>query len=445
MYFIYNALLYLVTVVSSPLLLFLLYRNPRYRDGFFQKLGVLPWSLLVETAKNRPVWVHAVSVGEVTAAIPLVNEIKRLFPQTPIILSTGTATGFFTAQQYGSLINHVIFFPFDYPLIVRRFIARICARIFIAFETELWPNLLRELKRRDIPVVIASGRISPRAFRRYRAFRFFFKNVLAHVDCFCMQSSADAERVIALGADPRRVFITGNIKFDLPMRNGKDIEQHKLFASLNLKPGNRLFIAGSTHRGEEEIMLDVFQELQKKLPDLVLLVAPRHPARFREVENLIRSRGICFCRKTSITPAETAKPVEVILLDTIGELAQFYAIGTVIFIGGSLVPVGGHNILEPALYKKPILFGPYMDNFSAIAQTLIEHQGAIQASSTKELGIAAARLFNDAKLRERIGLNAFQTIAQNAGAVTKCVDLIKPFIDGHPADRTANDHHPAAC
>ncbi len=445
MYFIYNVLLYLISIVSSPVLLLLLYRNPRYRDGFFQKFGMLPWKPLMETAKNPPVWIHAVSVGEVTAAIPLATEIGRLFPQIPIILSTGTATGYFTAQQYASVIKHIIFFPFDYPVIVRRFVARIRARMFIVFETELWPNILRELKRHDIPVMMASGRISPRSFRRYRVFRFFFQKVLAHVDCFGMQTSSDAERVIALGADPRRVFVTGNIKFDLPIREGSDNERQNLFASLNLKPENRLLIAGSTHRGEEEIILDVFQELQRTLPDLVLLIAPRHPARFREVEDLIRSRGMRFCRKTSISSVASARPVEVILLDTIGELAQLYSIGTVIFIGGSLVPVGGHNILEPALHKKPVLFGPHMENFSTIAKTLIEQEGAIQVHSATELGTAAARLFHDAQLRERMGAHAFQTVAQNAGAVKKSIDLIKPFLDGRKNGCPANRQPPAAC
>jgi 3-deoxy-D-manno-octulosonic-acid transferase len=430
MYFIYNALLYLVSIVCAPVLLFLVIINKRYGQGFFQKLGVISWQPLMQTAHRRPVWIHAVSVGEVTAAMPLVKEIKQLFPEAPIVLSTSTATGNHTARQYLHLIDHLIFFPYDYPFIVRRFIARIRPRFFIALETELWPNFLRELGRQGIPAVMVSGRISPRSFRNYRAFRFLFKNVLKDIACLCMQSSADAERIIALGADRGRVQVTGNIKFDLPIPDLSGARQDELYQSLNLQQGQKLFIAGSTHPGEEEIVLEVFEKLHKDLPDLVLLIAPRHPERFNEVESLIRARGMCFCRKTALTSPAGAELVEVILLDTIGELANLYSIGTVIFIGGSLVPVGGHNVLEPAIYKRPVLFGPYMDNFSAIAKILIEHNGAIPVRDGADLGAQAARLLGDAQLLETLGENAFQAVTENAGALKKSMDVIRGFIEG---------------
>jgi 3-deoxy-D-manno-octulosonic-acid transferase len=364
-------------------------------------------------------------VGEVTAAMPLVKAIKQLFPGTPMVLSTSTATGNHTARQYVNLIDHLIFFPYDYLFNVRRFIGRIRPRVFIALETELWPNFLRELGRQSIPAVMVSGRISPRSFRNYRALRFLFKNVLEHIACFCMQSSADAERIIALGAERSRVLVTGNIKFDQPMPDGSNAAPDELYQALNLKQGQKLFIAGSTHQGEEEIVLEVFQKLQDVLPGLVLLIAPRHPERFNEVEALIRAKGMRFCRRTAMIPSAA----EVILLDTIGELAKLYRIGTVIFIGGSLVSVGGHNVLEPAAYKKPVLFGPHMDNFSAIAKTLIEHQGAIQVQDGTELGTQAARLFNDAQLLEEMGENAFQAVAENTGALQKSMDVINKIIE----------------
>jgi len=430
MYFIYNALLYLVSIICAPVLLFLVIINKRYGQGFVQKLGVISWQPLMHTAHRPPVWIHAVSVGEVAAAITLVKEIKQKFPEAPIVLSTSTTTGNATARQYLHLIDHLIFFPYDYPFIVRRFIARIRPRVFIALETELWPNFLRELGHQGIPVVMVSGRISPRSFRNYRAFRFLFKNVLKDITCFCMQSSADAERIIALGADRGRVQVTGNIKFDLPIPDLSGARQDELYQSLNLQQGQKLFIAGSTHPGEEEIVLEVFQKLHKDLPDLVLLIAPRHPERFNEVESLIRARGMCFCRKTALTSLAGAELVEVILLDTIGELANLYSIGTVIFIGGSLVPVGGHNVLEPAIYKRPVLFGPYMDNFSAIAKILIEHNGAIPVRDGADLGAQAARLLGDAQLLETLGENAFQAVAENAGALKKSMDVIRGFIEG---------------
>jgi 3-deoxy-D-manno-octulosonic-acid transferase len=405
--------------------LFLVIINKRYGQGFFQKLGVISWQPLMQTAHRRPVWIHAVSVGEVTAAMPLVKALKQQFSEVPIILSTSTATGNHTARQYVNLIDHLIFFPYDYLFNVRRFIARIRPRVFIVLETELWPNFLRELGRQGIPAIMVSGRISPRSFRNYQALRFLFKNVLEHIACFCMQTSADAERIIALGAERSRVLVTGNIKFDQPLPDGSSVGPDELYQALNLKQGQKLFIAGSSHQGEEEIVLEVFQKLQDVLPDLVLLIAPRHPERFNEVEALLRAKGMRYCRKTAMIPSAT----DVILLDTIGELAKLYRIGTVIFIGGSLVPVGGHNVLEPAAYKKPVLFGPHMDNFSAIAKTLIEHNGAIKVQDGTELGIQAARLLSDAQLREAMGDNAFRTVAENAGALKKSMDVIKKIIE----------------
>lgn len=431
MFFVYNAILFLASIVCSPVLLFLLLINRRYGEGFFQKLGIISWKPLMQAANSRPVWIHAVSVGEVTAAIPLVKEIKLQFPEAPIVLSTSTATGNLTARQYLHLINHLIFFPFDYPFIVKRFVGRIRPQVFIALETELWPNFLWALRRQGIPAVMVSGRISPRSFRNYHSLRVLFKNVLEHIACFCMQSSADAERIIALGADRSRVLVTGNIKFDQPMADGSDAGQDELYQALNLKQGQELFIAGSTHQGEEEMVLEVFQKLQKVQPDLVLLIAPRHPERFNEVEALIRAKGMHFCRRTAMITSTA----EVILLDTIGELAKLYRRGTIIFIGGSLVPVGGHNVLEPAVYKKPVLFGPHMDNFSAIAKTLIEHNGAIQVQDGTDLGIQAARLLRDAQLREAMGENAFQAVAENTGALKKSMDVIKNIIERQGVQR----------
>jgi 3-deoxy-D-manno-octulosonic-acid transferase len=372
-------------------------------------------------------------VGEVTAAIPLVKEIKQQFPDFPIVLSTSTATGNHTARQYSNLIDHLIFFPYDYLFIVRRFINRIQPRLFIVLETELWPNFLRELARQSIPAVMVSGRISPRSFRNYQLLKFLFKKVLGHITCFCMQSPADAERIIAIGADSSRVQVAGNIKFDLPIPQMSGAGQKELYQTLHLQQGQKLFIAGSTHQGEEEIVLEVFQKLQEVQPDRMLLIAPRHPGRFDEVEALIRTKGMRFCRRTAM-PHSAA---DVILLDTIGELAKLYSMGTVIFIGGSLVPVGGHNVLEPAAYKKPVLFGPHMDNFSAIAKTLIEHNGAIQVQDGTELGIQAARLLDDAQLQEAMGKNAFQAVAENTGALQKSMDVIKKLVEQQEAQNSA--------
>ncbi len=429
MHVIYNALLYLVTIVCAPLLIILLLVEKRYRAGFFQKFGLYSWKEILSNLSTRPLWIHAVSVGEVMTAIPFIKEIKRLFPQIPVILSTGTATGRHIAKRNSRGIDHIIFFPFDYPFIVKLFISRLRPLVFIALETELWPNFLRELKQRTIPALIISGRISGRSFRNYRRFGFFFKQVLDTVACFCMQSPADAERIIAMGADKSRVVVTGNLKFDLPIPGVEQAEKDSLHQGLNLTAERRIFIAGSTHRGEEEIILDAYQALKKEAPDLALIIAPRHPERFGEVEALIQSRGFRFSRKTALENSAGSKSCDVILLDTVGELSRLYAIGTVIFVGGSLVPVGGHNVLEPAVFRRPVIFGPHMGNFSEIAKTLKRSSGAVQIHSTADLINQVSRLLGDASLRESLGANAFQVVARNSGALQRSMEIVRPVIE----------------
>jgi 3-deoxy-D-manno-octulosonic-acid transferase len=426
MYAIYNLILYLVTIIGSPFFIAVLALRTRYRAGFFQKCGLLSWGAVKKALPSRPLWVHAVSVGEVMTAIPLIKEMKRLFPGTAIILSTATETGKRVAQQNIAALDHSIFFPFDFPLLTRLFISRIQPLAFIALETELWPNFLRTLRQHNIPAVIISGRISSRSFRTYQRFLFFFRQVLKAVDCFCMQTIADAERIITMGADRQKVCVTGNLKFDVSMPVMGEQGKKLLYASLNLKEHNNIFIAGSTHRGEEEIILRVYQTLKEGLPGLTLILAPRHPERFNEVASLIQEQGLPFVRKTAVTLS--AASCDVILLDTIGELATLYSIGTVIFIGGSLVPVGGHNVLEPAVFRKPILFGPHMNNFMEIARTLTAKHAAVQVRDTEGLLLTARQLFSDEGLRKTLGDNAFQVISENAGALKRSLEKISPLI-----------------
>lgn len=429
MYFCYNLILYLITLLFAPLLLILLIIRKKYRKGFFQKCGLLPWKDMTQALACRPIWIHAVSVGEVMAAIPLIKEIKSRFPRQPVFLSTITATGNLTAQRNVKGIDRVIFFPFDYPLIVRWFVAKINPLVFITIETEIWPNFLRELSRHAIPAIMISGRISRHSFRNYFLFRFFFKKVLANISSFCMQSQLDASRIVTMGANPAKVIITGNIKFDQQIPAITFDEKEALYRNLHLKKDQKIFIAGSTHAGEEEIILDVYQALKKESPDLVLLLAPRHPERFDEVAAIIRQKEIHFTRKTALTAACKENPHEVILLDTIGELAKIYSIGSIIFIGGSLVPIGGHNALEPAVFKKAVLFGPHMSNFSEISKILTKNKGALQIHSQDEFIQQVTALLKDKDLRESLGASAFQVIKENSGAVKKSMEILRPILE----------------
>jgi 3-deoxy-D-manno-octulosonic-acid transferase len=424
----YNFLLIVTSFFISPFLLFMLFIRPRYRRGLVQKLGFLPQNSLAPLKGKQPIWIHAVSVGEVMAAIPLIRELKKKYPQEKIVVSTVTDTGNYTARQQVKEADVVIFFPFDYPGIVGKVIDRVNPHLFITLETEIWPNFLHELSHHRIPAVMVSGRISANSYRQYRLFSFFFQRVLENISFFCMQTKIDAQRIVAIGARPERIKITGNLKLNqnIPIRIPED--RSGLFLSLKLRENQNVFIAGSTHRGEEEIVLTVFKKLQGEFPDLVLLLAPRHPERFSEVATLLEDRGFRSIRRTEINPASEADHFEVILLDTIGELFKLYSIGTVIFIGGSLVPIGGHNILEPAIYKKAVLYGPYMDNFSEISQILESRGAGIRVRNGEELFLQASKLLLNEDLRESLGKSALEVIEENQGALQKSVEVIGQFL-----------------
>lgn len=435
MYILYNSLLMLLTVALLPLLPLVLCLRRKYRIGFLQKCGLVPRHTLRQCRSHPPVWVHAVSVGEVMAAIPLLKALKAALPGTPVLLSTVTATGHQTAQRNAGMADHIIYFPFDYPVIVRQVVRGVMPRAFIMLETEIWPNVLRELHRHRIPVMIVSGRISERSHRSYLLFRFFFRRVLGCIDCFCMQTEQDARRIEEIGAAAARISVTGNIKFDQQLPAITPREQQQLSEALHIDPNLPVLIAGSTHRGEETILLDAFETMAERHPDLLLILAPRHPERFDEVDELLHHRGIDFIRKTRLRPGAPPPPGNVILLDTIGELAKTYSIGTIIFIGGSLVPgVGGHNVLEPAAFQKPVIFGRHMENFTEIARILIERGAALQVSDAHTLTEKALGLLDHPEQRQEIGQRAYDAIRENSGAVTRCMQVFRDLLPDHGPD-----------
>lgn len=425
LYAIYNALLAVVTLALGPFACAALLARKKYRAGFLEKCGRLqPW-----TGAGRPIWVHAVSVGEVMAAVPLIKEIKRRYPDLPLIVSTITETGNQTARHHLKQADGIIYFPYDYFFIVKSIIGAINPRVFIMLETEIWPNFLRELSRRNIPVVMISGRISERSFRNYKLFSFFFKKVLSHVSRLCMQTAEDAQRIIAIGAPQSHVLVGGNIKFDLQVPPITLEEQERLRSDFGFAPGQQIFIAGSTHKGEEEIVLKAFSAARRRFPDAALILAPRHPERFDETEALLRQSGLPYARRTALKAQPGQKGANIILLDTIGELFKTYSMGTVVFIGGSIVPIGGHNVLEPAVFGKPVIFGRHMHNFREIARMLRQKQAGIQISEPEQLTTEVLRLFENPAACEEIGRNAFRVIQDNIGAVKRSVDILHNFID----------------
>jgi 3-deoxy-D-manno-octulosonic-acid transferase len=364
-------------------------------------------------------WVHAVSVGEVMAAVPLVQALRARWPAADIVLSTVTATGERVARARLSEAAAMVTFPLDFPRAVRRTVDTVGAGCFIALETELWPNLLRALRQAKVPAVLANGRISDRSYRRYRLVRRLFRRVLDDVALFCMQSEEDARRIISLGASPERVLVTGNLKMEMPSGEAGAEQLWRRLLHLGQAP---VVVAGSTHRGEEAIMLEAFLATRRAADDLRLVLAPRHPERLDEVEGLARSRGLEVVRRSRVS-AKNGAPV--ILLDTMGELASLYAVADVIFIGGSLVPVGGHNVVEPALHAKPVVFGPHMTNFRDAAALLLRNDAAIQVGDGAQLAATLGRLLADAPGRAARGRAAWSAVRAHQGACVRTIAALE--------------------
>lgn len=423
MYALYSAVLSVGLLAYLPTFL-VRRRRAGYGQHLRQRLGRIGEGLPPEPR----CWVHAVSVGESAVAVPLVEGIRRRWPELGVVTSTITPTGArIVAERLAGRAVHR-YFPVDLPRPVRRALDAVRPRFFIAIETELWPNFLRALGARRIPAMIANGRISDRSFRRYHRVRWLMRRVLADVSVFAMQSEEDARRIVALGAPPTRVVVTGNLKSDLLPEAADGAEW---WPRLGLGAGDRLWIAGSTHRGEDAMVLDAFVHAKARCSGLALLLAPRHPERASEVEEAVRARGLSAVRRSRL-PHDAARGA-VIILDTVGELAQLYALAEAVFVGGSLVPVGGHNMLEPAMRGKPVLFGPYTSNFREGAELLQMSGGGIVVKDGEELARELTRLLENRDLARRMGQAARETFAGRQGAVSATLDLIARHLWPGPA------------
>ena len=374
-------------------------------------------------------WLHAVSMGEAIAATPLVEGLRRRYPSLPLAMTTTTETGATVVRErFAGQVTHR-FFPLDVPGAGRRAIRAIEPAFLICMETELWPNLLRLLARRRTPVMIANGRLSDRSFRRYQLVRGFMRDVLGDVNVFAMRSAEDARRVIALGAHPERVFVTGNIKHDVAADDPAGAAElwRRL---LGLSKSCPVWVAGSTHQGEEQAVLDAHLAARRRFPDLSLVLAPRRPERVAEVADLIRASGAEPVRRSEMAQAREVSggAARVVVLDTVGELAQLYAVADVVFTGGSLVPAGGHNMLEAAARGKPVLTGPHTENFRESAELLIGCDAARMVRDAAELGDALVTLLADPALRDRLGATGRAAVASRHGAVREILDLAARFL-----------------
>ena len=375
------------------------------------------------------IWIHAVSVGETLTVKALIADLRAQYPRLRIFLSTTTIAGQQVAKK-NLQVDGVFYFPFDWTFTVRRTLAVVKPRLFVMVETEIWPNLLRECRERGIKTVVINGRISAKSYPRYRLVRPLFRRVLADIDRFCMQSDESARRIIDLGADPARVTVTGSLKFDsLPtsalVSHGRPREL--VLRYFRVPPARVVLVAGSTMKQEDAAVLRAFARIRSITPGALLVVAPRQRERFDEVERLARDEGFSVARRSNL--AVDADPrADVVVLDTFGELAQVYQIATVVFVGGSLADYGGHNILEPAIFGKPIVFGPHMHNFREIADTFLTNHAAVQVQSERELEEALRNLVADPVRRAALGAAARALVETNRGAKDKTMAVVSELV-----------------
>ena len=419
MRFLYNLLTYLLFL---PFLVYWVVRglgNRAYFDRLGNRFGFGYPRL------ERSIWVHAVSVGEVQAAVPLIKALAERFPDTELLVTTVTPTGAERVRaNFGDRVHHA-FVPFEFPHAINAFFNKVNPEAALIMETEIWPNLFRGCGTREIPLILVSARISPTSVPGYRKLLPLIRETLSHGIVIASQSQDDADRFLSLGANPDRTCVMGNIKFDHELdtdtRQRGRVERRKLF-------GDRpVWIAASTHEGEEELVLDVHETLRERHADLLLVLVPRHPERFATVRDLIRGRGVDLVSRSD---GEAAGDASVFLCDTMGEVPLFYAASDVAFVAGSLVPVGGHNLLEPAALGIPIVTGPYNFNAQEIADLFVRTGACRRAGSAEELAEIVSELLSDKKEAARMGQAGQTVLEQNRGALERLLVLLEPLLSG---------------
>lgn len=413
-------------MLAFPLVLVNVLTSEKRRKTVLRRLGI---QSLVRTSARRPVWVHALSVGEVLASVPLVKRLRKTYYNRPLVFSVSTLTGHEMAKKLlVSDVDSIFFFPYDFLWSVRKAIRNVTPSLFFLVESDIWPNFLYEMKRRQIPTILVNGRISPRSFYGYKRLAFFMRSVFSWISVICAQSELDAERFESIGAPQEKIRITGNLKFDQEIDCVSSNEIESARQSLKIAPGHKILMAGSTHEGEESIVLDVFCRLKRKFHKLVLVIAPRNPKRASAVYRLAVPSGRTVALMTGLKQVSSAGAIDVIVVDTMGVLGRLYALADIAFVGGSLVRSGGHNPLEPAALGKPVLFGPDMSDFPSIAEMLIGSGGAIRVSDGEGLFREVTALLSDNNKARRMGERASEVFESNRGAVERTLKISEGFL-----------------
>ena len=432
MYILYDILVTLVFIfVALPYFLYRLVVEKGFGHRFRQNMGLVRREEIAAVADTNCIWLHGASVGEMVAISPLVKEIKKLMPERKVLVSAVTVGGYDMARQIMPEADAIINFPLDLPFVASSMVSRIRPGIFIMVETELWPNFLRAIRERNIPAMMMNGRISEKSAKSYRYLSSLLRDMLNTINLFCMQSSIDAKYITQLGANPEKIIVTGNTKFDQTYAevSPEDLATYKSELGLG-EDAWPVIVAGSTHRTEEEAVLTSFTALRKKYPRARLIIAPRKLNRIEEIKKVNAKFGYEMGFRSKLKEMEGKRPeFPVLMLDTIGELGRIYAIGDIVFVGGSLVRYGGHNVLEPAAHAKPILVGPSMEDFKD-SYSLLSKAGACRMVSDAD-GLAEAflEIAGDDNLRKRMGEASTQIIRENRGAALKTIHYLTDLLD----------------
>ena len=417
MYLLYNALLFSYFLAVFPALGYRRWKYGKPLVGVSQRLGRLPVG--VNPQRTASIWIHAVSVGEAIASRPLIRALRTAYPAHRLLMSTTTTTGQDVAQQFGSDLDAVFYAPFDFTPVVTRALERIAPELLIVIDTEIWPNLFRACRKRGVRTMLVNGRLSDRSYGRYRLVRFFMRRVFEDVDRVCAQTATWAQRYVDIGADQSSVMVTGSVKFDALDPSMSSVVQpasDDVLSCFRFAKRRPVFIAASTLRGEEELVLRVVGRILEIASDALIIIAPRHPERFDEVRAMAEAAGYRVQARSELRGQDSDAPI--VLLDTIGELACLFQVASVVFVGGSLVPAGGHNLLEPAVFGKAIIVGPHMDNFAEITSHFVAQKAVVQVRDATEFEIESVDLVRDRGRRERLG-NAARELVESCRGATK--------------------------
>ncbi len=428
-YLLYDIAIHATALAAAPYYAYKALTTGKYASGLAERFGRIDAAKLAPLGGGPVLWVHAVSVGETRAVLPVIKLFKERNPGARVVLSTVTKTGNEVAERDGARVaDAVIYFPLDLSWVVSRVIRRVAPALVVVVEKEFWPNFYHRCELSGIPIVVVNGTISDRSHRRFVKYKRLFSGVFSAISVFAARTEGDRVRAIDAGVPPERAVTTGNIKFDLSPPESDPARLAALRDALGVSEGQAVVVAGSTHEGEEEIVLDAFKGLVSEFPGIKLVLAPRHPERFDAVEGILRSSGLTYARRTG-GGGDAAREASVVMLDTVGELMAAYSFATVAVVAGSLVPgIGGHNLLEPAYYGKPVIYGSHLTSYLGMAEILEDAGAGARAADARSLRAAISGLLKDPARRKSAGEAARSVVEANRGAARKTVEILERFL-----------------